>query len=403
MMARVGFGQAERVRASATRRQHRLRVALVAHEVHSLGGMERACAELVRLAHHEVEFVLIAAAVAPEIRPLVEWRKVPTVRRPASLRFLLFFLVGSLRLMRERVDVVHTVGAIVGNRSSLVTVQFCHAAFLRQSGKLSPPGGSLARRANRSVARLLAIAAERWAYRQGHCGVLAAVSKGVAEELSSHYPTVPVRITPNGVDLVRFSREPRVRELLRSQAGVATEDRILLFVGGDWYRKGLDVAIAALAIAKRATGRKLWLWVVGGGDQHGFVDIAKRQGLGDEVVFFGRCKDLERFYQAADIFVFPTMYEAFPLVALEAAAASLPIVASNTNGIDELLEKGSGLIVPRTPQAFAEAIVRVAEDARLGLLLGRAARESAERFSWERSVRDVLSIYRDLKKPDDQK
>ena len=82
--------------------------------------MDRALAELIRRGSAEFEFVVFSATLAPELRPLVEWRAITVPRRPMPLRFTLFFLLAGLRLARERFDLVCTVGAIVPNRTDVV-------------------------------------------------------------------------------------------------------------------------------------------------------------------------------------------------------------------------------------------------------------------------------------------
>ena len=74
------------------------------------------------------------------------------------------------------------------------------------------------------------------------------------------------------------------------------------------------------------------LWIVGPGDVERYRALARGEGVEDRVRFFGRRTDTERFYRAADAFLFPSLYEAFPLVALEAAACGLPIVATASMG-----------------------------------------------------------------------
>jgi glycosyltransferase involved in cell wall biosynthesis len=112
------------------------------------------------------------------------------------------------------------------------------------------------------------------------------------------------------------------------------------------------------------------------------------------VEFFGPRSDTERFYRAADVFVFPTRYEAFPLVALEAAAAGLPLVATPVNGVEELLEDGeAGIAVERLPAAVADALVRLATRPDERARMGHAARRRATAFTWEDSVRRTLGLY----------
>jgi glycosyltransferase involved in cell wall biosynthesis len=370
-------------------------IVLVAHAAHQHGGMERVFAELIRRAHGEFRLVLVSRDLAPELRPFVEWKRVRVPRRPVPLLFGLFYVLAGLRVARTKAGVVHTLGALVPNRADIASVHFCHAGFhVRQEGG-DENHVPISRRINTRIARALALRAERWSYRPQWTRVLAAVSQGVAAELEDHYPGARVVVTPNGVDLERFRPDPEARRDVRGREGVAADDVVALFVGSEWDRKGLLVAIEALGQIRAAGGRPPLLWVVGGGDRERFQSQAVRCGVGDRVRFFGIRADTERFYQAADLFVLPSRYEAFPLVSLEAAACGLPIVAAPLNGVAEIVGDGeAGLIVERTPKAFARALDELAGDAARRQRLGEAARRSAATFTWERSAESVLAIYR---------
>jgi glycosyltransferase involved in cell wall biosynthesis len=367
------------------------KVALVAHGVHDGGGMERAFAELVRRARGEVEFVVVTAELGEDLRPLVDWQRIRVPRRPIPLKFVLFAVRAGLRLRRVEADLVHTLGAIVPNRTDLASVHFCHAGFRAATGSLGPESAPPLRRLNTALSRLLALAAERWCYRPPRLRLFGAVSTGVARELERHYPGIPAVLTPNGVDAERFAPNAAARSELREEEGVSANEVVVLFVGGNWPWKGLDVAIEAIAAARSAA--PLRLWVVGRGNKGRFGVLARRAGVADRVRFFGVRDDTERFFQAADIFVLPTLYETFALVAHEAAAAGLPVVATRVNGIDELVGNEAGIIVERTPESVGRALARLAADPELRSRLGAEGRRRALGFSWERSAASVLAAY----------
>lgn len=371
-------------------------VALVAHDVHDGGGMERACAELVRGAQERYRMVVVATHLGPELHGLAEWRRVTVPERPMPLKLVLFALLAGVRLVRERADLVHTVGAIVPNRVDVAAVHFCHAGYHRAVGALSPPGSPPLRRLNNAASRVLAIAAERWSYRPSRLRSLAAVSPGVARELESHYPGVPVTVTPNGVDVERYRPEPAVRSEVRGAEGVAEDEVVALFVGGDWDRKGLDVAISALAVA-RGQGAPVRLWVVGTGDEERFSSVARSEGVGAQVRFFGAQARTERFFQAADLFVLPTLYETFSLVAYEAAACGLPVVAPRVAGIDELVGSDeAGLLVEREREPVGKAVAWLALHPTARSEMGEAGRLRAQQYTWARSVDAVVELYEHL-------
>jgi glycosyltransferase involved in cell wall biosynthesis len=372
-------------------------VALVAHNVHRQGGMERACVELISRGSALYRFVVFASELAPDLRGTVYWERIVVPQRPFPVKYLAFALLAGYRVRRCRADLVHTVGAVVPNRVDVAIVHFCHAGFRARTGRLAPPERTVLRRANTALSRLLALGAERWSYRPARVRLLTAVSPGVAGELHRHYPKVPTRLTPNGIDLDRFRPRPNVRARVRVAEGLRPDDLLVLFVGGDWERKGVAAAIDGFADALARLGEHARLWIVGRGDERRFRAIARRHGVDEQVRFFGARSDPERFYQAADIFVSPTLYETFSLAAFEAAASGLPVVAPAVSGIDELIgDDEAGIVVDRTAKSVGAALARLAADPELRAQMGAEGRRRASEYTWERSVDSMLEVYREL-------
>ena len=208
---------------------------------------------------------------------------------------------------------------------------------------------------------------------------------------------MPTRVAPNGIDIERFRPDGDAREEIRLAEGVGPSEVVALFLGGDWDSKGLGLTITGLAGASSDLDARLILWVVGRGDARRFRTIAERNGVGDRVIFFGLRPDPERFYQGADLFVLPTLYETFSLASFEAAASGLPVVAPAVSGIEELIGDGeAGIVVERTPESVARALARLAEDADLRARMGAEGRRRASEYTWERSVEAMLDVYGEL-------
>lgn len=372
-------------------------VALVAHGVHFQGGMERALAELVRRASDRYRFVVFSAELAPELRPLVDWRRIRVPMRPIPLKEVTFALVAGLRLARARVDLVHTMGALVPNRCDLAGAHFCVAGFREKTGGLAPPNGTPLRRLNTSIARRIGLFLERWCYRPGRVRLLGSVSRGLAAELAAHYPGVEIELTPNGAELERFRPDPVGRAALRRAEGVGDDEVVALFVAGGWDHKGLAYAIEGLAEARRLGERRLRLWVVGRGPEERYRELAAGVGVAERVTFFGPRKDVARFYRAADLFVLPTLYEAGSVVSYEATAAGLPLVATPVNAIEEHLEAGAGIAVRRDAVDVGAALARLAGDPELRRRMGAAGRKVADGYTWSRSVETVVAVYDKLR------
>jgi len=334
-----------------------------------------------------------SCALAPQ-RGL-RFRRVPTPRRPAPLGYPAFFAVASLLLLARRGDrLLHTTGAIVANRADVATVHYCHrAAATRVEGSRASRPSRLYR-FNAALAGVLARSGEAWCYRPGRMRLLCAVSEGVAHELRTSFPAMAgaVRTVPNGVDARAFRPDAEARRAVRERLGVEDGAPLALFVGGDWERKGLPHAVDALALAPD------WqLAVAGGGDSAPIAERARRAGSDGRLRFLGSVCEMPRLYAAADAFVLPTAYEAFPLVALEAAASGLPLLITRVNGVEELLDDGrSGWFVAREGHDVAKRLNELRADAELARRMGVAARAAAAGFSWEAMAAGYASLYAEL-------
>ncbi len=189
-------------------------------------------------------------------------------------------------------------------------------------------------------------------------------SRMIRDEIARHFPIDPQKLVVlyNGVDCARF--HPRVRDersTVRARLGARDDQFLFLFVGSGFYRKGLRVAIEALAAMPRSdTGL-----VVVGRDRHGprYAKLAARYGVGRRVWFVGAQSDPLPYYGAADALVLPALYDPSPNVILEAMACGLPVAASRQCGSAELLTEGaSGFVRDALDVAgFRDAMTALAE------------------------------------------
>lgn len=306
--------------------------------------------------------------------------RVPGPRRPFLLAYPVFFVLGSLRLAMARRGVVITTGAIVANRVDAATVHFCHAARGGDRTADTTAFSALNARLSARMARVV----ERWCYQRRVRAALIAVSSGIARELRSSYPSLAtmIRVIPNGVDTQKFAPSSGARKATRKELGIASDAFVAVFVGGDWIRKGLAHAIEALAQAPDVT-----LIVAGPGDQARFDAKAAAAGTRNRVHFVGARRDVKRYYAAADVFVLPSSYEAFPLVVLEAASCGLPLLVTAVHGAIEIVEDGvTGYLIAADANDIAQRLRELASDRELGTRMGRASRERVASRSWSQVV-----------------
>lgn len=208
--------------------------------------------------------------------------------------------------------------------------------------------------------------------------------------LRATYPGLRPRtvVIPNGVDVVRFHPPTAPeRAAARSACGAAEGETVAVFVGHEFARKGLPLALEALRLAPTAR-----LLVVGG--TPAMVADAQRRagalGVADRTRFVGRQDDPVPFLHAGDVFVLPSAYEANALVVLEALACGLPVISTRVGFAPDILVDGqNGYLVDADAAAVARRLADVAAD---GGALRRNARETAERHSWTEVARHYLDL-----------
>lgn len=214
-------------------------------------------------------------------------------------------------------------------------------------------------------------------------------------------PPGRVEIVAPGVEHAFFA--PGSKRGARRALGLADEPT-LLFVGRIQPLKGLDVAVRALAMLPQ---RNAQLVVVGGSSgNEGDGELDRIHGLADELGVHERIRFVEpqkhhvlsTYYRAADVVIVPSRSESFGLVALEAAACGIPVVASGVGGLLTLVDHGdSGFLVPgREPERFAAYVSRLLHDRRLAQRMAERSFQRASRYTWKQAARVLESLYSPL-------
>jgi UDP-glucose:(heptosyl)LPS alpha-1,3-glucosyltransferase len=224
-----------------------------------------------------------------------------------------------------------------------------------------------------------------------------APSERVAGELRHYYGVPRRRITviPDGVNLERFSPDPDDRSATRHEFGISADAFVLLFVGHEFERKGLGHVIDALAMPGLGGARL----VVVGSDMCGpFEAQAQRNGVAGRVLYIGARNDLPRLYRAADAFVFPTAYESFALVCMEAMACGLPLFATPVGGIEDYLQDGvNGRFIRRDGADIASALAPLVADPNLRKHLRDGALATSRDYAWARIAERYRNLFDEIR------
>ncbi len=208
-----------------------------------------------------------------------------------------------------------------------------------------------------------------------------------------------VKVLHNGVDLDKFRPRAKKREEMRRKLSIPERAIVVLTVRRLVYKNGVDTLIEGANIAVKKNSRIMFLAVGKGPDSDSVKLRIQQLGIEDNFKLSGFVSDadLPSYYNVADLFVLPSKSgEGLPLVALEAMACALPVVATDVGGIREVLKEDYGkLVPPNQPELLAEAVLDfAAQDFSKRKLELRAMME--EKFSWDTNVERLIEIYEEL-------
>jgi glycosyltransferase involved in cell wall biosynthesis len=246
----------------------------------------------------------------------------------------------------------------------------------------------------------LAQALRRFVLRRTHDRYIA-ISKYVAQSTirAVRLPPAAIEVIYRGLPQGGMEAEPHDVEAVRRECDMDRHYPVLLTVGRLVPQKGQRYLIEAMPAILRAHPRARLL-IVG----IGFLEQRLREqvaalGLEESVRFLGRREDVAALMGAADIFVFPSLFEGLGVSLLEACASGLPCVVSNVGPLPEVVENGAtGVLVPsQDPGSLAAAIARLASDPDQMRRYGAAARARVRRtFQIDRSIAQLEALYDDL-------
>jgi glycogen synthase len=183
--------------------------------------------------------------------------------------------------------------------------------------------------------------------------------------------------------------------------GLARRDEgYLLYFGRlDWFQKGLDTLLEAVAVLTR-TRPGLRIRMAGRGKDAGRVAAAAAElGISENVVLLGSASEEEKraLFAGASLLMMPSRFEGFGMVAAEAMAAGVPVVATAAGSLPEVVGPSGGRLVPvGDALALAAEVDALLSDPAARERLGRAARETASRFRWETIAAEHLAFLRQI-------
>ncbi|MGD1991909.1 MAG: glycosyltransferase family 4 protein [Anaerolineae bacterium] len=327
----------------------------------------------------------------------VEIRRVPAFRQQREsssiLEMLSFLISGTVYGLRHtasfRPDVVHVFFGIPCGPIGWIIKRVYRTPYLISLRGADVPSDQVQR-----FKRIYPLLKPFIRFLWRDADALVAVSNGL-RDIALETSDVPIQVIPNAIDLTRFT--PRVAWDRES----CEDERVkLLFVGRLIRFKNVGTLLEAVAWVKGETTMPFVLEIVGDGvERPELEEQAAELGLAPDVRFRGWVdrSNIVPYYQNADLFVTASIWEGMPNTVLEAMACGLPIIASDVQGSDELVEPGkNGYLVPvRDAKAMAQAILLLVENEHERRRMGQQSRRIVQRtFAWDRIAEGYEAVYR---------
>ncbi|QDZ39122.1 glycosyltransferase family 4 protein [Euhalothece natronophila Z-M001] len=364
-------------------------ICIVTHKVIKGDGQGRVNYEIVQEAIARGYQVTILASVVDSFlsqHSEVNWVKISVSNFPTELLRNFIFSWQSTRWLRQhhqKFDLIKVNGAITQFPGDVNAVHFVHSAWARSPYHTAKQHRNFYGLYQWLYTKLNAFW-EKQAFHRAKSVI--AVSHKVKEELSV-LPPEKIKVIPNGVDLDEFSpgTEPRHVWQLPEKVPLA------LFVGDiRTSRKNLEMVLHALIPTE-----ELHLAVVGDTQDSPYPKLATELGLEKRVHFLGYRQDIAQIMRATNFFVFPSRYEPFGLVVLEAMASGLPVITIKSVGAADLVTSDCGLVLSDSENisALTEALTTLSNNLNLRTRMGKAARTIAEQYSWKTMAQHYLDLF----------
>ena len=222
--------------------------------------------------------------------------------------------------------------------------------------------------------------------------------KAVEETLREYGYKGNIEVVDNGNDFATNEPLEPIKQAAREHLGLTPDERVLLFVGQHIWEKNTRLIIESLALIKALPFRMFFVGTGYAADE--MKRLVQEYGLSDKVSFVGTVTDREQiktYYAAADLFLFPSIYDNAPLVVREAGALGTPsIMVAGSTAAEILTDQVNGFLIENTPQSLADKLQHLMQNPALIKEAGHNASHTIAR-SWESIVQEeVLDRYLSL-------
>lgn len=209
-------------------------------------------------------------------------------------------------------------------------------------------------------------------------------------------PEEKIKVIHHGVDTAQF--KPRNKTKVRKKLNLPLNKKIILHVGLDNPRKNVAMVVKSFYKIEKKDSNIILIRIGGRGNET--MNLIRKLGLEQKVKIFERVppNEIHEFYNAADLFVFPSLSEGFGLPPLEAMASGIPVISSNVDSLPEVIGNGAITMEPKDVDEWVKMIQKVLTNDNLRSELIRVGLKQAKKFSWKDIAKQTWKTYEDVLK-----
>ncbi len=308
------------------------------------------------------DFHLFSSEVDDDLKSIASFHKVyiPKVKPLFVRTIMIFFIYGALFIFKRLNKNYSLVHSLEGTSpfTNLVSFHFCGPKYSTINKSVKKPKSI--RSIFKSLQHFIGGKLDSYIINNPYIYGNVCVSTGLKNDLIEFYnPKIEPIVIPNAIDNIKNSEHVKTTTKLNYENYTLIG---MIAALGNWERKGLDILIKAIYRFndKNSTKQDIKIIVVGDGGINKYRKIVKNLGLENQFVFAGYQESLDDFFVKSDFFILPSYYEAWPLVALEAANFKLPIISTAVNGMIDFVEEGvNGFFILNDVENIANVFIKL--------------------------------------------